>query len=84
MTKNIKGVITVLVVAAAAFAAWHFTHQNAKSYARLIAKNTSATYLTLLTFDEGYLKSWASAIKKSSQTFIYNSETYDTLTGKKK
>ena len=35
----------------------------------------------ILSFDEGYVKSWAKAIKTGASTFVFNGVTYSKETG---
>lgn len=85
MTKNVKGVITVIVVAAAVFAVWFFTRHTAKLYAMQIIKlnGSSGSLPVLMSFDEGFLKAWAQALKKGENEFQYNGARYNSKGGKK-
>lgn len=85
MSKNTKGIIAVLVVAAVAGGAWYFTHQNASTYAKQIIKynGSSQSYAWLVTLDKMFLRSWAKGIAKGKKEFVYQNERYNTQGGKK-
>jgi len=85
MSKNTKGILAVLAVSAVAMAIWHFTHQNAKAYAKTIVKmGGHRSYATLITFEEGFLKAWVKALIKGKTDFLYQDQTYNTQGGTKK
>lgn len=49
----------------------------------ILIDNNPTRYLDLLTsFDEGFLKAWATATLRHEKTFTYNGEKYDSWTGK--
>jgi hypothetical protein len=82
MSKNTKGIVTVVAVVVFAVAIYHFTHATKKVYAqRIIKLGGSSNYITLLTFDEGYLKEWSKALTNARETFDYNGKTYRTSGG---
>jgi len=83
MTKDTKGIITVITIAAIAVAAYHFTHGTKKSYAKTISKLNGSSYPVLLGFDEAYLKAWAQSLLKGKIVFVYNNATYSSQSGKK-
>lgn len=84
MNKNTKGIITIVAVAAVVLAIWHYTHQNAKAYAKAIIKlGGSSNYAVLITFEEAFLKAWAKAITAGKSEFTYQSVKYNTQGGKK-
>jgi hypothetical protein len=85
MNKNVKGLLSVLCVAAVAMGVWHFTNQNKKAYARAIIKlGGSDSFAGLIILDEGYLKAWARALHKNQREFTYNNQTYNSQGGRKK
>ena len=84
MTKNVKGILTVVSVVAVVLTAYHFTHRNSKAYAKQIVKlGGSAGYVVLLTFDEAFLKEWAKALSDGKANFSYKNSLYNTQGGKK-
>jgi hypothetical protein len=84
MSKNTKGILTVVGIAAMVLVAWNLTHRNKKAYARNIIKLGGATgYATLLTFGDGFLQAWSKGLSKGKQDFSYQGETYRTQGGKK-
>lgn len=85
MNKNMKGALVVVAVAALGWAVWHFTHENAKAYARHIIKLNGSTgsFAALVVMDEGYLKAWSKALAKGNKDFSYKNGTYNTQGGKK-
>ncbi len=84
MTKNTKGVIAVVTIAALAFGAWYFTLPTVERYAKKIVKlGGSNGYAALLTFDKLFLRQWANALTKGETTFSYMNESYNTSGGTK-
>ena len=85
MNKNVKGLISVLVVGGLGY----FIYKN------FISKSSKATVIKYLnsTFpdtdhtdfvnkaDKGYIDAWAKAIDNGKATFIYNGKTYHTSGG---
>ena len=84
MNKQTKGIVTVLAVAAVVAGAFVFFNRGKAQVAKYISKMVNATYVVLLTFEEGFLRAWAKALKKGDEAFDYNGKTYVTLTGKAK
>lgn len=84
MTKNTKGVITVMALLAVVAGAWYFSNNTKKAYAKKITKlGGHNNYAVLIGFDAGFLKAWAKALGKGKKDFVYNSENYNTAGGKK-
>jgi len=82
MSKNMKGIITVAVIIALAGAAYLFLHKTKKTYANAIVKSGKhGNFAFIMTFDEGFLKEWAKAVKNGSGTFRYNGKAYFTQGG---
>lgn len=82
MQKQRKGLYVALGVCAIAFGAWYLYSHTKRFYATTIVKyGGSRGFAMLLTFDEGYLKSWAKSIKVGKEKFAYNGNDYNTIGG---
>jgi hypothetical protein len=86
MNKNVKGIITVLVVLGVGFFAYKkFLKPNNK---KVVIKYLDATYGVdakhtsfINNADKGYVDSWADAINKGVDTFQFNNQTHFTKGG---
>jgi hypothetical protein len=81
-TRN--GLIAVAVVVVGGALAWKFLLRTRRAYVRTILKNNASTgsAITLMSFDEGFLKQWAKAARKNDKTFAYQGKEYNTIGGK--
>jgi hypothetical protein len=86
MNKNVKGIITVLVVLGVGFFAYKkFLKPDNK---KVVIKYLDATYGVdakhtsfINSADKGYVDNWAKAIKDGSETFVFNNQTHYTKGG---
>jgi hypothetical protein len=86
MNKNVKGIITVLVVLGVGFFAYKkfLKPDNKKIVLKHLATNygVKESHKSFVdSADKGYIDSWANAIKIGSETFTYNGKTFYTLGG---
>ena len=79
MNKNVTGVIVVVVVAAGAYFVWR--KMTSKKRNAMIVASAGRDLSKILSYDEGYVKSWAKAIKTGASTFVFNGVTYSKETG---
>ena len=83
MTKNVKGILTVVVVGAVAAAVYLHFNKSKLSNARTIVQLGGSTSLPgLMVMDEAYLQAWAKALGKGLDTFQYQEKSYHTAGGK--
>ncbi len=87
MSSTTKGIITVVTVLAVGYAAYYFLLWDKKAfYAKKIeaaGKHGSASSLIQI-LGEDFLKQWYKAVKKGSDSFLYQGKTYNTQGGKLK
>ena len=83
MNKNVKGAITVIVVAAIAYGVYKIAFKSKIATARYLVKTGKhENVATLMLLDEAYLKEWAKAVKRGEETFDYKDKKYNTAGGK--
>jgi hypothetical protein len=81
MNKNVTGVIVVVVVAAGAYFVWRKMTSKKRNAMTVFTASAGRDLSKILSFDEGYVKSWAKAIKTGASTFVFNGVTYSKETG---
>lgn len=81
-TRN--GLIALAVIGIGGVLAWKFLLQTKRAFVRIITKKGAykGSAITLMTFDEGFLKEWAKAVRKDKPKFSYNGKEYNTQGGK--
>lgn len=80
MQKGTKTLLWVVGLAAAGYGTWwmvknlHVTPRQ-KSIVKIVGERYNA-------FETAFLKAWGEASEANQATFVYNSKTYDTTTGR--
>ena len=83
MTKNVKGIATVVLVGAVVAGLYlHFNKSKISNAQTIVKLGGHTSVATLLTFDEAYVTAWAKALSKGSTTFQYQNKSYYTDGGK--
>lgn len=74
----------VLLYAAAGVGVYYYLTHNKRHYAEVVLKlgGAGGGLKALLSYDSGYVKAWAKAIKAGNNTFSYNGKTFHTKGGK--
>lgn len=85
MSKDMKGIIVVLVVAGIGYIAYKkFLKPDSR---KVVIKYLDASFggshsEGVKSMEKGYVDSWSKAIMSGSTTFNYNGKTYVTMGGK--
>lgn len=82
--KNKKGIIVVVIFAAIAFVAYKVLTGGKESYAKKIIKwnGSNSSLVSLVEFDEGFLKAWAKALENAETIFTFQNKQYNTNGGR--
>jgi len=82
--ENKKGMLTVLGVAIVVAGAWYFYSHTKRFYAKQVVKlgGTSGSIVSLMAFDEGFIKAWAKGLSTGKESFAYQGKAYNTTGGK--
>lgn len=87
MSKNLKGVIAILIVLGIAFAVYWLTRKKSPVMDKKAAIKTIAgaksgrSEQTLSSYGEDYLIAWAQAIQAAQATFMVAGKNYNTNSG---
>jgi hypothetical protein len=82
MTKNHHGLIVVASVLAIGFGVYYITSRTSRAMAKQIVKLGGAkNWITISTFDKGFLASWLKKLRKGEDAFAYQGKSYNTIGG---
>ncbi len=86
MSKNLTGILVSVGVIGIATGAYLYFSRTKKYYAKNIMRmnGSQGSLVTLMTFDEGYLRAWSKGLNKGQEIFSYQGGNYNTQGGTKR
>lgn len=82
MTKNVRGIATVVLVGAVCAGLYlHFNKSKVQNAQTIVKLGGHKSFATLISFDDAYVAAWAKALAKGLTQFQYQNKSYYTQGG---